>query len=74
MVVVARIGGSLTGKKAFSFTLEEDNVTWLDEYLDHEKNPKGEFRNRSHMVDSLIQEFRQKIEDARGRTDGKDTL
>lgn len=42
-------------KQGYSFTLEEENIAWLDKQISEKR-----WRNRSHAIDELIWEAREK--------------
>jgi len=44
-------------KKAFPVSLEEDMIEWIKEEVS-----KGSFRNRSHLVEQALKDFRNKVE------------
>jgi Arc/MetJ-type ribon-helix-helix transcriptional regulator len=42
-------------KQGYSFTLEEDNINWLDQQIEEKR-----WRNRSHAIDEFIRREREK--------------
>ena len=44
-------------KKAFSLSLEEDMIEWIKLEV-----TKGNFRNRSHLVEQAIKDFKNTVD------------
>jgi Arc/MetJ-type ribon-helix-helix transcriptional regulator len=42
-------------KQGYSFTLEEDNINWLDKQIEEKR-----WRSRSHAIDEFIRQAREK--------------
>ena len=45
-------------KKPFPVSLDESTIKWINTEI-----KKGKFRNKSHMVEEAIMEFKRKIEE-----------
>ncbi len=51
------------GKKIpYPVSVNEELIDWINKEID-----RGEFRNRSHLVEFAIQEFKKKREEARNK-------
>jgi Arc/MetJ-type ribon-helix-helix transcriptional regulator len=48
-------------KQGYSFTLEEDNISWLDKQIEEKR-----WRSRSHAIDEFIRQAREKAANAGG--------
>ena len=44
-------------KKAFPVSLDEDMIGWIKEQV-----KRGLFRNRSHLVENALKDFKNKVE------------
>ena len=44
-------------KKAFPVSLDDDMIAWIKDQV-----KRGTFRNRSHVVETALKEFRNKID------------
>jgi len=42
-------------KQGYSFTLEEENIEWLDKQIEEKR-----WRSRSHAIDEFIRQAREK--------------
>ncbi len=43
-------------KQGYSFTLDEDNINWLDKQIEEKR-----WRSRSHAIDEFIRQAREKM-------------
>jgi len=44
-------------KKAFPVSLDEDMIEWIKDQVE-----RGLFRNRSHLVENALKDFRNRVE------------